>query len=354
LNPTVFILPPRETFTAAAAGAIAMVVQRLASAAPNPLVIGSRHRGARPEAIQPGDPYAAIPYVCVTNILTLVRALRRLAPATIEIHQQPRLALILATLFPTTKILLFLHNDPLTMRGLKTRFGRRLVRARLHRVICVSNYLASRYMANLAGPAPAVLPNPLTLSELPPRASERARKILFAGRMVADKAPDIFIAACAIALPALPGWSASMIGGDRFGPDSPETPYATRILASAAAAGIAFAGPRPHADVLSAMAEAAIVAVPSRWPEPFGLTALEALASGAYLICTDRGGLPEVAGDAASYIDADEIDELAAAIIGAALNPQHRAAKTAAGLTRAQSFDTPIIAAALDKLRQSG
>ena len=53
------------------------------------------------------------------------------------------------------------------------------------------------------------------------------------------------------------------------------------------------------------MTRAAIVIVPSRWNEPFGLTALEALACGAPLIVSPRGGLPEVAGEAAVYANPD-------------------------------------------------
>ena len=71
-------------------------------------------------------------------------------------------------------------------------------------------------------------------------------------------------------------------------------------------------GYRDHPEVLAAMARAAIVVVPSRWAEPFGLVALEALASGAALICSPRGGLPEVAGDAAVYADPDQPTEIAA------------------------------------------
>ena len=61
------------------------------------------------------------------------------------------------------------------------------------------------------------------------------------------------------------------------------------------------------------MARAAIVVVPSRWPEPFGLTALEAMACGAALLCSPRGGLPEAAGDAAQTIDPDDPAAMAAA-----------------------------------------
>ena len=93
-------------------------------------------------------------------------------------------------------------------------------------------------------------------------------------------------------------------------------------------------GYRPHADVLAAMARAAIVVVPSRWQEPFGLTALEAMACGAALVCSPRGGLPEVGGDAALYADPDDPPAVAEAIV--ALARETRRA-TVAGRGRASN-----------------
>ncbi len=337
-----FILPPREVFSPDSAGAISLVVQRLAAATPGAVVVGRISEA-------PSATFSDIPYGGASNTIELLRTLRRLNPEFIDIHQQPRLALILSILFPRTKILLFLHNDPLTMRGLKTRLARRIVQARLHRIVAVSTYLQSRFSTGIA---PAVLPNPLTLADLPPPAA-KDQKILFAGRIVTDKAPEDFVSACAIALPSLPGWSAQMLGGDRFGPNSPETPYVTQIRAAALAAGISFLGPRPHAEVMNAMAKAAIVVVPSRWPEPFGLTALEAIANGAALITTGSGGLAEIAGDAAVYVPASDPTALAAAIIALARDEPRRIALAAAGCARAQNFDTPVIAAALETLRQT-
>jgi len=183
----------------------------------------------------------------------------------------------------------------------------------------------------------------------PPR--RRERLILFAGRVVADKAPDAFVSACAAALPLLPGWGAEIIGADRFHADSPDTGYVQMIRAAAEAAHVRMLGYRDHPEVLAAMARAAIVVVPSRWPEPFGLVALEALASGATLICAPRGGLPEVAGDAAVYADPDRPGEIAAAIRTLAGDPARRAALAEAGRRRAQLFDVPVIAAQLAALR---
>ena len=180
-----FILPPREVFAPDAAGAISMVVQRLCAATPHSAVFGLARAAT----------YPGIAYHGVANGFALIRSLRRLQPEFIDVHQQPRLALTLSLLCPRSKILLFLHNDPLSMRGLKSAAGRRLMLARMHRVVCVSAYLQARYMTNMSGRAPDILPNPLTLAELPAPAANRDNTILFAGRIVTDKAPDVFAAA---------------------------------------------------------------------------------------------------------------------------------------------------------------
>jgi glycosyltransferase involved in cell wall biosynthesis len=114
---------------------------------------------------------------------------------------------------------------------------------------------------------------------------------------------------------------------------------------------VAQLGYRPHAEMMQAMARAAIVVVPSRWQEPFGLTALEAMASGAALICSDRGGLPDVAGPAALYADPDAPEALAEAIVRLATDPGLRARLAEAGLARARLFDAPAARQNLAELR---
>ncbi len=49
--------------------------------------------------------------------------------------------------------------------------------------------------------------------------------------------------------------------------------------------------------------------------EGFGLTVLEAMASGAPVICSNRTSLPEVLGDAGILFDPDQINEISAGII---------------------------------------
>jgi glycosyltransferase involved in cell wall biosynthesis len=285
----------------------------------------------------------------------VAREVARLGPALVEVHNRPDVALYLARRFPALPVCLFLHNDPQGMRGMCDVAGRAQLLTRLARVALVSDYLRTRLLegvANLARP-PVVLPNSLDLAEIPPSPEIRNNLILFAGRVVSDKGADSFVDACARALPALPGWRAEMIGADRFGPDSLETPWLRALRPRAAAAGVAMAGYQPHDQVLAAMACAAIVVVPSRWPEPFGLTALEAMACGASLLCAPRGGLPEVIGEAALPIDPEDPESMAAAIVALARDPARRAALGAAGRIRARDFALPGAQARLDALRRN-
>ena len=351
------VLPPREGFSADTAGAIGLLVQRLAAfpGAFETVVLGAAGPGF------PGIPYRAnpMPWLRLHPLRRyeagLARLIRAERPALIEVHNRPDMALYLAARFPATPVTLLLHNDPRGMRLARTPAERAGLLGRLAGVATVSEYLRGLLLEGVAHPArpPVVLPNSLDLSAIPPSPQPRLEKILFAGRVVQDKGADLFVAACALALPALPGWRAEMIGADRFGHATPDTAFLRAIRPCAAAAGVAMAGYRPHAEVLAAMARAAIVVVPSRWPEPFGLTALEAMAAGAALICSPHGALPEVVGAAALLTDPADIAALAAAIRGLAQDPARRAALGVAGRARAARFALPQAAAALDARRMA-
>lgn len=343
------ILPLREGFGPESAGAIAMMVRRYAGAADGAVVLG----GAQAFPVYPGVPFQEVPgpspWLYGLNIL---RALRSARPEVIEVHQQPRLARLLARFLPRSRVLLFLHNDPLSMRGLQSVRARRRALAALHRVICVSAYLRERYMAGLdSPPAPEILYNSLDFNDFLESEQPRRKEFLYAGRIVENKGIGDFIDACARVMPALPGWGARIIGGDRFGPASPETPFYRAMRKAAGEAGIRFDGPRPHDFVLKAMAQASIVVVPSRWPEPFGLTALEAMASGVALIASHTGGLPEVAGEAARYIEPGNVAALAEALASLASDPDERTRLAEAGHARAGEFDLQAMAARLEALR---
>ncbi len=350
------VLPPREDFAPGRTGAISLLVHA-AAAAPSrfaPVVIGAAQAAPFDDVTFHPVRLSWLPLGHNRRygggVAALLRAPR---PALIEVHNRLDLAVFLALRFPSVPVWAFLNNDPQGMRGSLSPAGRARALARLARIGTSSAWLRGRLLEGVPPPArpPVVLPNWLDLAQVPASPAERERVILFAGRIVADKGADTFVRACARALPDLPGWRAEMIGGDRFRPDSPETGFIRALRPEAAAAGIAMPGYRPHADVLAAMARAAIVVVPSRWPEPFGLTALEAMAAGAALLVSPRGGLGEFTAGAAMTIDPDDAEALAAALRAVAGDPARRAALAGAGLARARDYDVGKGVARLDALR---
>ncbi len=354
------MLPPREGFSPAAIGAVGMMVRLLAS--PGDIVVG-QDAGAAAFASPPLVPVrprfwsARGPIWGRTNryMEGAVQTVRALRPRLVEVHNRANLALAMAQALPDVPVTLFLHNDPQGMRAAKAAAQRRDLLDRM-RVVCVSRYLRDRFMAGIDHPRtePIVLPNAIDLDALPPSlpAAARDKRFLFVGRVVADKGADAFVRAFAAIRHALPDWQATIIGADRFTPASPETPFIRGLVPAARQAGIDMPGYRPHAEILHAMARAAIVVVPSRWQEPFGLTALEAMASGAALICAPSGGMPDVAGEAALYAPPDPPGALEAAMLALATDLPRREALAAAGQARAAAFNAPAARQRLQALRR--
>lgn len=96
----------------------------------------------------------------------------------------------------------------------------------------------------------------------------------------------------------------------------------------------------PHDQIMAAFAAAAVVAVPSRWPEPQGLVAVEAMASGVPVVASRVGGLSEVVvpGTTGLLVAPGDAGELADAIDRLLTDPALRAQMGAAGAARAVDY----------------
>ena len=308
-----------------------MIARRLA-ATPGfrTLIIGGPQAGAlfpdiafhpvRPAIWWPGN-------VNIRFVAAISRKLRRLAPALIEVHDRPEIALQLARRFPLVPVTVLLNNDPQTMRAARTAAERAALLRRLARVMTASEYLRARFLEGVEAPQEtvAVLPNCIDLAGLPPPQTQGEANICSPAAWC-PTGPDMFVAACARALPQLPRWRAEMIGADRFAPASPDTEFLRGVRAVAQAGGVTMSGYHTRWG-WKAMARAAIVVVPSRWPEPFGLTALEAMACGAALMCVPaRRPARRWWATAARDIEPDNAPALPAAIVALAQDPARRAA----------------------------
>lgn len=90
-------------------------------------------------------------------------------------------------------------------------------------------------------------------------------------------------------------------------------------------------------DLIALFSQAKIFVFPS-WIEGFGLPLLEAMTCGAPVIASDRGSIPEVAGDAAIIIDAEDDMALAQHLIRLFNTPEEASELQNRGFSRAAQF----------------
>lgn len=93
----------------------------------------------------------------------------------------------------------------------------------------------------------------------------------------------------------------------------------------------------PAADLPSLYNAASVLTLPSFY-EGFGFPVLEAMACSIPTVASDRGSLPEVAGDTGILINPDHPDQIAEALHLALTDSTFRARSSAAGLVRAGQF----------------
>jgi glycosyltransferase involved in cell wall biosynthesis len=96
----------------------------------------------------------------------------------------------------------------------------------------------------------------------------------------------------------------------------------------------------PHAQIMAAFAAAAAVAVPSRWPEPQGLVAVEAMTSGVPVAASRIGGLTELVDDGVTglLVEPGDADALAGALDDLLADPGRRRRMGVAGRARAEQY----------------
>ncbi|MEG3614427.1 glycosyltransferase family 4 protein [Isoptericola haloaureus] len=334
----IHVITPGDHFSPRTGSAIPTVVHGLASAAPSsaprPSVVVAR--GTYPDRYPSADviEYSASPPRprdrwgdAVCSRITATRPGRRRefaaplaeqgdwAPGIVLAHNAPQ---AIPLVDPDVHApVLYAHND------LLGTYSRREVAKVLDRstaVVCVSAFLADvtrERMPSYLHDRVHVVRNGVDTTQFAPAAEGSGRdrlEVLFVGRMVPSKGAHVALAAMGrlgdrdVRL--------TIVGSAGFDATQPLDDYEKEIRREAAALGararvLPFV---PRDEVARLMSTADVLVVPSVWPEPFALTALEGLASGCAVVASRTGGIPEATGDAGVLVEPDDPAQIAAAL----------------------------------------
>jgi glycosyltransferase involved in cell wall biosynthesis len=207
---------------------------------------------------------------------------KKKVPDIIEIHNRPIYVNILTKL--NTKIVLYFHNDPITMIGSKTTSERIHLISVCSKIIFNSEWSKKQFLKNLSNfyhKSKKLVVIHQSINKAKIKFSQKQKKITFVGKLNTAKGYDIFGKTIIKILDKYPQWKAIVIG------DEPREKLFFKHK------NLDNLGFQNHKKVLETFAKTSIAVACSRWEEPFGRTSLEAASRGCAVIISNRGGLPE-------------------------------------------------------------
>jgi len=257
----------------------------------------------------------------------------------IFVHNNPVALPAFKKSHPRALVCLWAHNE--VFNTYTTREARRVAGA-ADRIICVSRFIADEMTARVdrIGEKLKVVHNGVDTARFRPDPTARGTGdpvILFVGRVVPTKGPDLLLRAALKLRDGRRRFKVRIVGSSGFSAADPLTPYERELrrLAEPLGDAVEFQPFVDRGKVLAEYQAASIFCAPSIWNEPVSLTVPEALACGLPTVAARRGGIPEVGGDAVLYFVPPNVDELAAHLAMLIDDPVQRAGWSAKALERA-------------------
>jgi len=136
--------------------------------------------------------------------------------------------------------------------------------------------------------------------------------VAFAGRLVREKGADVLLRAFVNVAQQIPEARLVIYG------DGPERARLEKLADDLCLADrVSIRGFQPHEEATSSFNHAWVVAIPSRWEEPFGMVAAEAMMAGTAVVASRSGGLTEIIrdGETGLQVPPDNADALASALL---------------------------------------
>ena len=218
----------------------------------------------------------------------------------IEVHNRPSYINILIKEKVNAKLILYIHNDPLELRGSKNIIERIALIKNCSKIIFNSKWTKLRFIKNIE--KKIVDDNKLIViyqSSLKTKINFKKKKknILFVGKLNRAKGYDLFGKAIIRILEKYSDWC-GIVAGDE--------PREKLIFKHKNLKTVGFL---PHQKIITLFKKSSISVVCSRWNEPLGRTSLEASSNGCAVIVSNKGGLPETITDGIilKKIDENEI-----------------------------------------------
>ena len=202
----------------------------------------------------------------------------------IEIHNRPNYFHLIHDKLKKRKIVLYFHNDPLTMTGSRSVSDRRRLLDNVTKIIFNSHWSRKRFLEGIEGlHINSEKMEVIYQSTNPAKVNLKKKKnwITFVGKLNRAKGYDLFGHAVLKILKKYKDWYAMVIGDE---------PRMTLNFKHKRLSNLGF---RNHSDVLKIFEKSSIAVACSRWDEPLGRTSLEASSRGCATIISNKGGLPE-------------------------------------------------------------
>lgn len=185
-----------------------------------------------------------------------------------------------------------------------------------------------------------VIPEPIEKmpgNDLPApfRRDAKTFHVVFAGRLLKDKGPDLLMKA-ALRLP-------EDIHVHFIGSGSEETDLKDFVRENDLAKRVFFYGWKKLEELYGFYKNADVFVQPSRWPEPFGRTTADAMACGLPIIATENTGSAWAAGEGGITFKKDDVGDLVKCTLFFFNNPEARAEYSRKALERVSVFDAETV-----------
>ena len=216
-----------------------------------------------------------------------------------------------ARLILTTQGETSVDADQLFQDSLYARLSLRTAARGAHAITACSAWTA-KHAERIASPIgkATIIPNGIDPSQWQVTDPTNEPIVVAWGRHVRQKGLDLLLDAWPAVQAEIPA-ARLLIGGS-----GPETPG----LMAGAGPGVEFVGSLDRHGVAKLVSRGRIVVVPSR-EEPFGIVALEAMASGRGVVWSTHGGLLEATGGLGWPVDPASPNQLARSIVQALKSP---------------------------------